>query len=154
MIPWLFSRKQYIINLCENGISINNIFDDEIYANLTKENDGPHINGFLYKLKFLCVSTLNQGSITVWDLINKNVFQEIKFECKNCFEMIDWNNNYSIVGCGDYFCLINIEEGKIVKKLNFEHVSCYNIKRIELNKTQRCLLTSGDGFINLFISKN
>ena len=42
MIPWLYNNKYYIIECCDYEISINNIFEDENYANLSKEPEGVH----------------------------------------------------------------------------------------------------------------
>ena len=42
MIPWNFNNKYYLIECCDYKISINNIFEDESYATLTMDPEGPH----------------------------------------------------------------------------------------------------------------
>ena len=45
MIPWLYTYKYYIIECCYEKISINNIFEDECYANLSTKGD--HFCGYI-----------------------------------------------------------------------------------------------------------
>ena len=71
MIPWLYNNKYYIIECCRYKISINNIFEDENYSNLSKQPEGYHYCGYIYNNNYLCVSDYDNNYIRIWDLINK-----------------------------------------------------------------------------------
>ena len=71
MIPWLYNNKYYIIECCPYKISINNIFEDENYTNLSKNPERVHPCGYIYNNNYLCVSDRNNKYIRIWDLVNK-----------------------------------------------------------------------------------
>ena len=56
MIPWLYKDKYYIIECCYYKISINNMLEDECFANFNKEPEGYHLCGYIYNDNYLCVS--------------------------------------------------------------------------------------------------
>ena len=68
MIPWLYKNKYYIIECCYKKISINNMLEDECYANLTMNPEGLHCCGYIYNDNYLCVSDNNNNCIRIWDL--------------------------------------------------------------------------------------
>ena len=121
MIPWLYQNKYYIIDCANSKISINNLLEDETYTNLKMDPEGDHYCGYLYKDNFLCVSDYSNYFVRIWDLANKVVYKQINYDTSisNCsYEIIPWNNNYVIFGCDSgWIVIINIEEGKMVKKL-------------------------------------
>ena len=47
MIPWLYKNKYYIIECCNNKISINNMLEDKYYANLIKNPECDHYCGYI-----------------------------------------------------------------------------------------------------------
>ena len=75
MIPWLYKNKYYIIECCNEKISINNMFENEIYANLTMDPEGSHYCGYIYKDQYLCVSDDDNKCIRIWDLMNKVIYK-------------------------------------------------------------------------------
>ena len=109
MIPWLYKNKYYIIECCNKKISINNMLEDECYANLNMNPEGYYYCGYIYNDNYLCVSDNNNNSIRIWDLVNKIIYKEIKYDGRYGYEIIPWNNKYTIVGCEGGFVIINIE---------------------------------------------
>ena len=82
MIPWLYKNKYYIIECCYNKISINNMLEDECYANLNMNPEGNHFCGYIYNDNYLCVSDYNNNCIRIWDLVNKIIYKEIKYDSR------------------------------------------------------------------------
>ena len=117
IIQWLYKNKYYLIDCGNSIISINNIFEDEIYANLKIDPEGNHFGSYLYNDNYLCVSHYNQKFIRIWDLVNKVIYKQSNYDAG--YEIILWNNQYTIVGNDSLsFVIINIEEGKMVKRIN------------------------------------
>ena len=76
ILPWYNKneKKDYIIQISEEKIYINNINEDNYYCELNQkgENYG-NFNGFIYNKNnndYLCVS--NYGDINIWDFFKKN----------------------------------------------------------------------------------
>ena len=133
MIPWLYKNKYYIIECCNNKISINNMLEDECYANLKMNPEGYYCCGYIYNDNYLCVSEYNNNCIRIWDLVNKIINKEIKYDGRNGREIIPWNNKYAIVGCLGGFVIINIEEGKTVKQIKLDNTNVCGVKKIKLS---------------------
>ena len=152
MIPWLYNNKYYIIECCYNKISINNIFEDENYSNLSKEPEGDHCCGYIYNNNYLCVSGCNNNYIRIWDLVNKSIYKQINYDARNGCEIIPWNNKYTIIGCEGCFVIIDIEEGKMIKKINSNKAKDLGgLKKIKMKNLGECLIGSGNGnIIELF----
>ena len=56
-------------------------------------------------------------------MINKTIYKQINYNGtydSNSYEIISWNNKYSIFGCYKSFVIINIQEGKMVKKIDID----------------------------------
>ena len=129
------NNKYYIVQLAYKKIKINNIIEDELYAELIDKNEYYHYSGFIYtrkKIDYLCSSSSN-GYINIWNLFNKKLFKFIN--TINCclFHIIRWNSHYIIVA--DYtnksFKVIDLYSGEIIKDFNGYHndaVKC--IKKI------------------------
>jgi len=146
LIPWDYKNKHYIIELCDKKITINNLLDDEIYANLAMDPEGFHFSGYLYNDNYLCVSDGRNNFIRIWDLINKNVYKQINFDASNAYEITKWNDNFSIVGCKSCFILVDIEEGKMKKKIMLDNINHYlrGVKKIKMIQLGECLIGSDD----------
>ena len=145
LIPWLYKNKYYLISCCYDKISINNIFDDENYANLIEEPEGGHYCGFVYNDIYLCVSDINNDFIRIWDLVKKVVNKTIKFSGKFGYEMVQWNATYTIIGCFQCLIIINIEEGKEVgkiKRYNGTIGTIFGLKKIYDKDLGECLICS------------
>ena len=95
MIPWLNNNKYYIIECCKNKISINNIFEDENYSNLSKKPEGDYCCGYIYNNNYLCVSDWDNNYLRIWDLVNKSIYKQIINDANYGCEIIPWNNKYN-----------------------------------------------------------
>jgi len=148
MIPWFNNNKYYLIECCNNKISINNLLEDEHYANLIMEPEGKHFCGILYKDNYLCVSDYCNQNIRIWDLINKVIYRQIKYDAGQGFEIISWNNTYSILGAHGCLIIYNIEENKIIKKIvsDVTSHSLTGIKKIKLTNLGECLICSDSSY--------
>ena len=146
MIPWFYNNKYYLIECSDNKIYINNIFEDENYANLSMDPEGSHYCGYLYNDNFLCVSDYSQKFIRIWDLAKKVIYKQINDGTSSgcSYEIIPWNVNYSIYGCDGYFVIININDGKMVKKIDNSNLGeIRGIKKIKMGQLGECLICSG-----------
>ena len=146
MIPWFYNNKYYLIECSDYKIYINNIFEDENYANLSMDPEGSHYCGYLYNNNFLCVSDYNQKFTRIWDLAKKVIYKQINDGTSSTcsYEIIPWNVNYSIYGCDSYFVIININEGKMVKKIDNSNLGeIRGIKKIKMGQLGECLICSG-----------
>ena len=153
IIPWLNKNKYYIIECCKQRISINNIFEDENYANLEKNPESYHYWGYIFNENYLCVSNYNNNFIRIWDLVNKSIYKQINYDASFGFGIIPWNNIYSILACQSCFVIINLEESKIVKKVPLDNINhcLLTIKKIKSNQLGECLIGSdGNNNIRLF----
>ena len=148
MIPWFYQNKYYIIDCAyDHKISINNLLEDETYANLTFDPDnGEYYCGYLYNDNYLCVSDYSNQYIRIWDLVNKVIYKQINYESSCAYEIIPWNINYAIVGCDNFYVVINITEGKMVKKIDLKDCGeIRGIKKIKLGQLGESLICSDSG---------
>ena len=153
---WLYKNKYYIISCCDIGISINNIFEDENYANLNEKSQKDYYYCLLYNDNYLCVSNKNNNYITIWDLVKKTIDKKISFDAKIGYKMIQWNDKYIIIECGDCLIVIDIKEGKECKKIFGKNKKIYELKKINIENIGECLVCSeGKNCINIYtISEN
>ena len=150
LIPWLYKNKYYIISCCTNEISINNIFEEEIYAHLKGEPEGKYCNGFINNDNYLCVSDTNNNFIKIWDLINKTIYKTIKFDANFGYEMIQWNDKFTIIGCDKCLIIIDLEKGEEYKKIERYNKTFLGIKKIKDQNLGESLICSGKNY-NIFI---
>ena len=148
MIPWFYNKEYYIIECCDSKISINNILEDECYANLKQNSNDCNYCGYIYNDNYLCVSDFKNECIRIWDLVNKVNYKEIKYNAIHGYEIIPWNNEYTIIGCKGGIAIINIEEGKLVKSIELDYTYVGGLKKMKLNKFGECLVVS-DGLYNI-----
>ena len=154
LIPWIYNNIYYIIELCNLKISITNIFEDRQYAELKSSPDGHHASGYLYNNNYLCVVDTNNHFIRIWDLVNKSIYKQISYDANQGCQIIPWNYKYTIIGCRACIIIIDINEEKVVKKINFNNNDCLfaGIKKIHLNKYGECLIGSSSfNSIKLFV---
>lgn len=140
MIPWFNNNKYYIIKLY-NGISIHNLFGNECYAKLTASGDRYYC-GFIYKKNYLCANDRNNKILRIWDLINKNIYKEIKYDGEIGKEIIPWNDTYTIIACNHCFIIVDIEKGKETNKITVEKSCLGGVKKIYLNNFGECLIAA------------
>lgn len=126
ILPWYNKKdkKDYIIQIAEEIIFVNNMSDDNSFYTLNLKEIDCNFNGFLYNKNnndYLCVSQIN-GYIHIWDLVQKNIFKIIKIGVEDYLIIIKWNNKYTI-GANNGLKVIDIENGQIVtvikEKINY-----------------------------------
>ena len=146
IIPWKYNNKNYIIELCDKKITINNLLEDEIYANLSEDPEGFHYSGYLYNDNYLCVGDGRNNFVRIWDLVKKCVYKQINFDGSNAYEIVNWNNSYVMIGCKGCFVVVDIEEGKMTKKVMLDNTSnyCRGLKRIKMIQLGECLIGSDE----------
>ena len=151
MVPWFYQNKYYLIECSTNKIYINNMFEDENYANLSMDPEGSHYCGYLYNGNYLCVSDYNQYFVRIWDLVNKVIYKQINYEGSNScsYEIIPWNVNYTIFGCDNSFVVMNITDGKMIKKIDVKDSNeIRSMKKIKIGQIGECLICVGGGSQN------
>ena len=157
LIPWQYQNNYYIIECCTNKISINNMFKDENYATLSSKPEGKHLSGYIYESNYLCVSDQNNNVVRIWDLVKKEILKEINNNSSYGYEIISWNNKYTILGCYECFAIVNIEEGKIIRMIDIKRKECElrGVKKIKTKKFGECLICSGnDNIIRVIYMNN
>ena len=118
------NNKFYIIQLAEGKILINNLLEDELYAELKQESKTSIYCGFISNKnnKDYLFSTSKGGNINIWDLYNKNLFKTININSYLVY-IIEWNNKYIITG--DYnthsFKIFDIEKYELITDIGGEH---------------------------------
>ena len=139
MIPWFYNFKYYVINFY-NDISIHNIFENECYAKLTVEKSS-YFCGFMCNKNYLCANDRTNNLLRIWDLINKNIVKEIKYDGELGREIIQWNNTYTIIACKYSVIIINLEKGEMISKISIKR--CIGgVKKIYLDRAGECLIVS------------
>ena len=140
MIPWINNNKYYIIKFYEN-ISIHSIFDNECYAILKSENSRYYC-GFIYNKNYLCANDKEQNSVRIFDLINKNILSEIKYDGEMGRQIIQWNDIYSIVACIHCFIIIDLKNCKMINKIAVDKSCLGGVRKIYLDRMGECLIVS------------
>ena len=143
MIPWLYTYKYYIIEFCHYKISINNIFEEETYANLGTE--GFHYCGYIYNDNYLCTCDYFNNKIIIRDLVKKIIYKKIIYDAEYGRGIIGWNNIYAIVGCYGYIVIINIE-GEKVKKIEIDSY-IGGVKKMRISNKEYLILSGSNGKI-------
>ena len=90
LMPWFYKNNYYLIEYCNSKISINNIFKDEKYADLTKEPEGFYCCGHIYNDNYLCVTYYNNTFMGIWGLVKKEMYKEIELDVSLALEIIPW----------------------------------------------------------------
>ena len=150
MVPWFYQNKYYLIECSYNKIYINNMFEDENYANLSMDPEGNHYCGYLYNGNYLCVSDYCQNFVRIWDLVNKVIYKQINYEGNTCsYEIIPWNVNYTIFGCDGSFVVMGVADGKMIKKIDVKDSNeIRSMKKIKIGQIGECLICVGGGSQN------
>ena len=153
LLPWEYKNNYYIIELCLNKVSINNLLTDENYAELISTPESSHFGGFIYNEKFLCCSSEN-GQIRIWNLDKKLLIKKIEKIGSCYFEIIPWNEKYVITANykNNSFDNFDIEKGELFKQVSTPHTAGVRaVKKIFLPNYGECLITSGhDSMIKMW----
>lgn len=119
------NNKNYVIEICYKKKTINNIFENEVYAKLLKEPENSHFCGFIYNKgsnDYLCNSSTN-GFIRIWDLLNKSLNTTIEINGCLLVHIIQWSMKYIILA--DYnnksFKFIGLTQKKMIKEITEKH---------------------------------
>ena len=150
-VAWFYNNKYYIIQSSDDFIIINNLFENENYAKLSMGKSPNQIFCCLYKKNYLCVTSSMAQYVRIWDLVNKVIYKQIDYEAQynGGYEIVHWNDKYSIVGAGTQILIMDIEKGEKVIKV-VEGKNIVGVKKIKLNNLGECLITSGYENISLF----
>ena len=153
IISWGGSNDNdyYIIELCDNKITIIKIFEDEKYAELIVEDDTEkYDSAFIYNKSnedYLYASTW-YGNVYVWNLNEKILVENIDAKIINGISyMIHWSDNI-VVGT-DFanrgIFILDIKYNKVISKVSNIHekgVVC--VKKIKNKKGQEMLITASN----------
>ena len=154
MLSWFNKKnnKYYIIQFSYMKIFINNLLEDELYAELTQEQKLSHYSGFIYEIDedkcYLYTSSKN-GFINIWDLYNKNLINNININGSILCHMIQWDEKYAIVADynGKSFKIIDIQSLSVVKDINGAHnKEVKTIKKIKHPLYGESLLSGGNDY--------
>ena len=139
MIPWFFNFKYYVIKFY-NDISIHNLFENECYAELTAEKSS-YFCGFIYNKNYLCANDRNNNLLRIWDLMNKNMIRQIRYDGESGREIIQWNDTYAIIACKYSFIIIDLEKEEMSSKISIKR--CLGgVKKVFLDRLGECLIVS------------
>ena len=146
------NNKYYIIQFSYMKIFINNLLEDELYAELTQEQKLSHYSGFIYEIdedKCYLYSSSKNGYINIWDLYNKKLINNININGSILCHMIQWDEKYAIVADynGKSFKIIDIQNYNMVKDINGEHTKeVKTIKKVKHPLYGDSLLTAGNDY--------
>ena len=128
LLSWHNSRNNndYIIQFASEKIMINNLLEEELYAEFTYQPESDHFSGFIYSKHnkdYLCSSSYN-GFINIWDLYDKVKFNVIDTKKCNLAHIIEWNQKYFIVADvqNKLIKIIDIEKNKIIFNIKSGHI--------------------------------
>ena len=149
ILLWFYNNKYFLIQLAKGNISINNLLEEEHYANLSKGGEEWNLSGFIYNKNYLVVSSECGCYIRIWDLIRKIIFKEFQISGWG-YGIIPWNQKYCIVGSHSKFIIADLEKGKEEKSIearvvrqerdNYGYIKY--VKKIKINQQGESLLIS------------
>ena len=158
LLSWYNTKenKYYIIQLAKK-IIINDLFEDEIYAELIQEPEHNHYSGFIYNKDendYLCTSSQN-GFVHIWDLYNQKIFKIINMNKCNLLNIIEWDSKYIIVAdsWNKSFKIIDLKNYKVISEIKSQrNENLISIKKIVHPIYGNSLLSaSSDKTIELWI---
>ena len=154
LLSWFNKKnnKYYIIQFSHMKIFINNLLEDELYAELTQEQKLSHYSGFIYEIdenKCYLFNSSKNGFINVWNLYKKNLVHNINVNGSILCHIIQWDDKYAIVADynGKSFKIIDIQSYYIVKDINGGHnKEVKTIKKINHPIYGDSLLSAGNDY--------
>ena len=160
MLDWYNENDEdiYIIELCDDLISINNLLKSKNYCILKSTiNSEEYLTGFIYKndeTEYLITGSWN-GCVRMWDLYEKEQIHYL--DTNNCelYNIISWSNRYAIISYKfqNKIKIIDIKYFEITLQFEseqFSEIKC--IKKIIHPIYGESLLTCSEkGDIKLFI---
>lgn len=159
LLSWYNEQNNnvYIIECCDNKITINNLLKKENYCDFESEIEGEEfLSGFIYSknnIDYLCTGSWN-GYIRLWNLYEKNEFNSVKSPYCELYHIISWTNKYALIANKfiNYIMVINVDTLEIISKIKDEFLNGIKcIKKVIHPKYGESLITCGeDGNINLY----
>ena len=154
LLSWFNKKnnKYYIIQFSHMKIFVNNLLEEELYAELTQEQKLSHYSGFIYEIdenKCYLFSSSKNGFINVWNLYKKNLVHNINVNGSILCHIIQWDDKYAIVADynGKSFKIIDIQSYYIVKDINGGHnKEVKTIKKINHPIYGDSLLSAGNDY--------
>ena len=154
LLSWFNKKnnKYYIIQFSYMKIFINNLLENELYAELTQEQKLSHYSGFIYETnedKCYLYSSSKNGFINIWDLYNKKLINNININGSILCHIIQWDEKYAIVADynGKSFKIIDIQSFSVVKDINGGHnKEVKSIKKIKHPIYGDSLLSAGNDY--------
>ena len=153
LLSWVNKKdnKNYIIQFSYMKIFINNLLENELYAELTQEQKLSHYSGFVYETenKSYLYSSSKNGFINIWDLYSKKLINNINISGSILCHMIQWDEKYAIVADynGKSFKIIDIKNFYVVKDITGGHnKEVKTIKKIKHPLYGDSILSAGNDY--------
>ena len=129
LLSWYnkINNKNYVIQFCGDNVIINDLFSDEIYSDISV-NDNEHRFGLILEkdnTEYLYY-TSNFGNIVIYDLYKKSIIKNVKFNRYYTLNFIQWNENYFIFSdCYNYsFFILDSQNFKIISQVKTDDEKC------------------------------
>ena len=146
------NKTNFLIELCEEKITITNFVNNELYKNLLPFGFKilKYYSGFIHRNNIgrdlLCCSTSN-GCIVIWDLLSLQLFYFGRISKVELYNIIPWNKKYIIIsgGSNKSIKIFDIDILKEVNSIKTEYSSNINcVKKILHPIYGESLLSSGN----------
>ena len=161
LLSWYNKKNEeyYIIQISYGRILINNLNNDDVYAELKQEPEDINYDGFIFNkndIDYLCCS-LNNGYIHIWNLYDKKIFKIIYINKSRFMGMVPWNEKY--------FCVSDLENKslKVIDVKQNKVISNFKVNNNKVSTLKKCLhpiygesllILTKDGIIKLLNVKN
>ena len=156
------SNNYYIIQTGKNKVLINEYQNKEKYDEFITSNEYPNNISSLVYIKnnnnFLLICS-NFGLIIIYDLLNKNIFKEIKIENAYLINVIKWNENYFVTIDANKKSIILIDMNcyKIINLVKIKEIFGHErfLRKVRHPIYGEALISIGNDYkIKLYIDKN
>ena len=140
--------KIYLLMGSQGYVSSFDYIKNEFYQIYRDNNNECHDCIIIYDKKendiIKLIESSKDGNLRIFDFNSGDFLNKIRVSNLYLVSMCLWDENYIFVGCGDkYIKLIDINEGKIHKKLDGHKNSVTTIKKIIHPKYGECLISQG-----------
>ena len=140
-------RKNYIITSNVGYSKSYDFQENKEYQKYISDDDKRgrfSINIYNSKNKVKLIESSCDGNIRIFDFHNALLLKIIKISNNRIYGICLWNEDYLFAGCEDNnIKLIQLENSKIIKKLNGHKKDVINLKKIFIQPYGECLLSQG-----------
>ena len=152
----------YIIQTGKNKVLINEIQNKEVYANINTSGEYQNnISSLIYNKNskdYLLICS-NFGLIIIYDLLDKNIFKEIKIEKAYLINIIKWNENFfvTINGNTKSILLIDMNDYKVINSVKMNEIFGHEryMRKVRHPVYGEALISIGNDYkIKLYIDIN